>query len=338
MKKHINIPVFIPMMGCPFACIYCSQTEISGHGKPDFSKIGDEIEKALSTTDPEKQKIQIAYFGGSFTGIDREDMIYLLEIANKFIEEGRVHSLRCSTRPDFINPEIVSILKKYNMRTVELGVQSTNNRVLEICKRGHSSETTFKAANLLVSSGIEFVGQMMVGLPGSSLEDEIETARQIVKMGATGARIYPCVVLKNTALAELTKNGEYTPLTFEESVERCEKVFEVFNEACVDVIRIGLQSNISLTSGEDIAYGVYDESVGEKCKSLYFRKMIEKELDKSDCENKTVTCFVSPSMISCATGYKKENKILLSEKYKTGKLEFKPDPEIKEFGVRIIIH
>ena len=335
MKKHINIPIFIPMMGCPFACIYCSQTEISGHNKPDFSKIEEEINNALSTTNPNEQEIQIAYFGGSFTGIDRSDMIYLLEIANKYIREGKVHSIRCSTRPDFIDEEIVSILKKYNVKTVELGVQSSNDEVLKYCKRGHDFNTTKRAANLLVSSGIEFIGQMMVGLPKASEEDEIETAKEIVKLKAKGARIYPCVVLKNTKLAEITKNNEYTPLTFSESVRRCVNVFEVFVENKVDVIRIGLQANEDLTSGKDIAYGYYDETVGEKCQSLYFKKKIENELDKIDTLGLTVICYVNPKKLSCAVGYKRENRVELKEKYKLKEIIFKSDENISEFDLKI---
>ena len=337
MKKHINIPVFIPMMGCPFACIYCNQVDISGHSKPDFDKIDDEISKALETTDCAKQEIQIAYFGGSFTGIDRNDMIYLLEIANKYISKGLVHSIRCSTRPDFINEEIVEILKKYNVKTVELGVQSANDEVLAFCKRGHDFKTTEKAANLLVSNGIEFIGQMMVGLPKSSECDEIETAKKIVELKASGARIYPCVVLKNTKLAEITKNGEYKPLTFEESTRRCEEVFEVFVKNNVNVIRIGLQANIDLTSGNDIAYGIYDETVGEKCQSLYFKKKIERELDKINCDGKIVSCYVYPTKISCSTGYKKGNKLEISKKYNLKRLVFVPDANLGEFEIKISI-
>ena len=337
MKKHINIPIFIPMMGCPFACIYCSQVEISGHIKLDFTKVDDEINLALKTTNPNEQEIQIAFFGGSFTGIDRDDMILLLEIANRYIREGRVHSIRCSTRPDFIDEEIVEILKKYNVKTVELGVQSANDEVLKYCGRGHDFETTKKAARLLVNNGIEFVGQMMVGLPKSSLEDEIVTAKEIIKMKAVGARIYPCVVLKNTKLAQITKNGEYIPLTFEESVKRCEEVFEIFREANVNVIRIGLQSNVDLTSGEDVAYGIYDESVGEKCHSLYFKKLMIKNLDKKDCNGKIVTIFVNPKKISCASGYRRENKIEIMNKYALKGIYIKGDENISEFDLKIEI-
>ncbi len=337
MKKHINIPVFIPMMGCPYACIYCNQTEISGHNKPDFSNIEKEIEKALENTNPQMQDIQIAFFGGSFTGIDRCDMIFLLEIANKFIKEGRVHSIRCSTRPDFIDDEIIEILKKYNMKTVELGVQSANNDVLKICRRGHTIEQTRKAASLIVKSGIEFVGQMMIGLPSSSKDDEIRTAKEIIKMGAVGARIYPCVVMKNTYLAKMANTGLYTPLTLDEEIDRCESVFEEFIKSNVDVIRIGLQSSENLTSGEDVECGIYDESIGEKCIALYFLKQVEKAIENEKVDGKYVRVSVSPKRISNAVGYKKQNRKYLFRKYHPSYISFEGDESLSEFEIKVDI-
>lgn len=337
MKKHINIPVFIPMLGCPFACIYCNQNEISGKSKPDFSKVEEEIKGQLANTNPKEQEIQIAFFGGTFTGIDKSDMIYLLEIANKFIKAGQVHSIRCSTRPDFINEEIVGILKKYNMKTVELGVQSSNDDVLKLCRRGHNFEQTKKAAKLLTDAGLEFVGQMMVGLPGSCKQDEIQTAYEIVKLNAVGARIYPCVVMKNTYLAHMANNGLYSPLTLDDEIERCEEVFSVFVKNNVDVIRIGLQSSENLVSGEDVECGIYDEAIGEKCYSLFFKKRIQEILDKSDTIEKDVKVFVNPKRISSCIGHKRQNAIEIKKQYGLKSISFEPINTLSEFEIYLEI-
>lgn len=151
MKTHANIPIFVPHMGCPNACVFCNQRTISGHNVPDFTKVESEIENALSTIDLSKRTVQIAYFGGSFTAIDREDMIYLLSVAKKFIDDGRVESIRISTRPDCIDEEIVGILRSYGVKSVELGIQSSSERVLEVSGRGHGFECCKKASALIMA-------------------------------------------------------------------------------------------------------------------------------------------------------------------------------------------
>ena len=166
MKTHANIPIFVPHMGCPNACVFCNQRTISGHNVPDFTKVGDEIENALSTVDLSRRTAQIAYFGGSFTAIDRKDMIYLLSVAKKFIDDGRVESIRISTRPDCIDEEIIEILRSYGVKSVELGIQSISEKVLLLSGRGHGADCCKRAAELITGAGMEFVGQMMTGLPG----------------------------------------------------------------------------------------------------------------------------------------------------------------------------
>jgi len=337
MKKHINIPIFIPHMGCPHNCIFCNQVKISGHNRPDFGNIRSEIEKALATTDPEKQEIQLAFFGGSFTGIDREDLEYLLRLGKEFIDSGRIHSMRCSTRPDYINEEIIALLKENGMKTVELGIQSCSDDVLKLNERGHTCEQSRMAAIEIVKSGMEFVGQMMVGLPGSDEEKEIETAEKISEWGAIGARIYPCIVLKNTKLSEMAESGEYVPMTTVQAAQRCENAFEVFLRHGVDVIRIGLQSTDSLTSGDDVACGEYSESVGEMCIAMYFDRLLRKKLEGKDCSGKVVNVHANPKRISSVAGYKKENKTRIINEYGLLDMKIHSDPSIEEFELELTI-
>ena len=180
--RHVNIPIFIPHLGCRNQCVFCNQRAISGVKSFDLSKVRAQIELQLSTRNPE-DVYEIAFFGGSFTGIDRELMISLLALAKEYIDKGEVKFLRCSTRPDYIDGEILDILATYGVRTIELGLQSTSDKVLLASKRGHSSEQEFKAASLIVERGFTLGGQMMIGLPESTPDDEVKTALDIVRMG-----------------------------------------------------------------------------------------------------------------------------------------------------------
>ena len=163
--RHINIPVFIPHLGCPNNCVFCDQRKISGCISFDESGVRREIETALSTVLPEDD-VEIAFFGGSFTGIDRDLMLRLLEISDHFVGEGRVSRVRCSTRPDYIDEEVLSILREHHVKTVELGLQSFSDNVLSVSKRGHTAEASLKACKMVKEAGFELIGQMMVGLPG----------------------------------------------------------------------------------------------------------------------------------------------------------------------------
>jgi len=199
-KKHINIPVFIPHLGCPNQCVFCNQKTISGVMEFDPSQVDRIITEALSTIDISSSDVEIAFFGGSFTGIDYSLMCELLSIAYSYVKKGSVSSIRLSTRPDYIDDRILNTLKKYGVKTVELGLQSVSEKVLQTCKRGHTALDAEKACRLIREYGFELVGQMMIGLPGSSLEDEMNTAEFILRNGASGARIYPTVVLQQTEL------------------------------------------------------------------------------------------------------------------------------------------
>ncbi len=176
--RHINIPIFIPHLGCPHDCVFCNQRTISGKKEFDLSSVDSDINTALSSINAGDAEVEIAFFGGSFTGIDRGLMVTLLKKAEKYISEGKVHSVRLSTRPDYIDEEILNILKEHHVRNIELGIQSMSDDVLSACKRGHTAEQTVNACQLIVENGFDLVGQMMIGLPCSSQIDEINTAKK----------------------------------------------------------------------------------------------------------------------------------------------------------------
>ena len=316
-RKHINIPVFIPHLGCPNDCVFCNQRSISGKLKFQPDSVKREIEEALSTV-PADADTEIAFFGGSFTGIDRQLMIYLLDLAQSYVGEGKVNSLRLSTRPDYIDDEIIGILKRYSVKTVELGIQSMSDSVLMQCKRGHTSEATVKACKKIKDAGFYLIGQMMIGLPGANLESEIETASSIVSMGADGARIYPTVVFYETELCEMASAGAYTPLTNEDAILRTKEVLKVFDAANVPCIRVGLCASENLSSDDAVYGGANHSAIGELAiGELFYERMDEAfgMLNGLGKLQKLPRVAVPLGCTSKAVGQKRKNIIRLCEKY-----------------------
>ena len=314
MKKHVNIPIFIPHVGCPNACVFCNQRKISGRMGFDRQAVRRELEEAFSTVDG-SCPVQIAYFGGSFTGIGRKDMTDLLGLANEYIERGQCESVRISTRPDYIDREILGLLRQYRVASVELGIQSTDDGVLCACKRGHTKEDSFRAAALVKEYGFELVGQMMVGLPGSTPESERQTARDICLMGADGARIYPTVVFGDTALADMTIEGSYEPLTRETSVARAANALAVFIEHGVPVIRLGLQSGEVLETGDGVIAGGYHPAVGELAYSRCFRDSLEAALLSEQTRGRAALVRAHRADVSKVIGQRGENRDYFIRKF-----------------------
>lgn len=268
MPRHVNIPIFIPHEGCKNSCVFCDQRSITGTSGSAHRDIRPEIETALSTVCSD-DFAEIAFFGGSFTGIGNKLMTSLLDTAYEYVKNGKVRSIRLSTRPDYIDRGILDILKTHGVTDVELGIQSMVQSVLDMSRRGHTVEQTRKACALIKEYGFNLVGQMMTGLPGSSQADEVYTAQQIVEMGADGARIYPTVVFRNTELCNMAMRTEYTPLTNEDAVKRSAAVYAVFDKANVKVLRIGLCASEQL-SGSDVYAGVNHPALGELVLGEYY--------------------------------------------------------------------
>ena len=312
--KHINIPIFIPHLGCPNNCVFCNQHTISGHGEFELVRARREIEEALSTVEV-GVPTEIAFFGGSFTGIDRELMIALLELAEEYVRAGRVSEIRLSTRPDYIDGEILSILSRYSVRTVELGLQSLDDRVLCASKRGHDSEVALKACELVKSAGFSLIGQMMIGLPLSDTEKEIATAEAICKAGADGARVYPTVVFAETELALMTERGEYSPLELEDAIERTKNVLDVFDRHGVPCIRVGLCASENLADASVAMAGANHAAIGELAMSALYLERISEELEKQGIRGGGVKIFVARGAVSKAVGQKRVNKVKICEKY-----------------------
>jgi len=232
------------------------------------------VREALETI-PGDCDVEIAFFGGSFTGIDRGMMLDLLERAERFVKEGCVSSIRLSTRPDYITPEILEILSRYSVKTVELGLQSMRNRVLNASLRGHSAETARRACRMVREAGFSLVGQMMIGLPASSLEDELFTAEELCRIGVDAVRIYPTVVFYGTALCKMVEDGNYMPLTVSEAVRRSSSVLKLFLANGVPCIRIGLCAGEDFSSRDKVMAGPNQAALGEMVwNEIYYEKLL----------------------------------------------------------------
>lgn len=316
-KRHINIPIFIPHLGCPNDCVFCNQRSISGKLNFDKGSVSGEIEAALATI-PEGCDIEIAFFGGSFTGIDRDLMVYLLDTAEEYVRAGLVDAIRMSTRPDYISDEILDILSGYSVRTVELGIQSMDDEVLKISKRGHNSAASVNACKMIKAAGYDLVGQMMIGLPGSTPDSERYTADEICKLGANAARVYPTVVFYRTELCHMTDMGLYEPLSEHDAVMRTFNVLKVFDRYRVPCIRVGLCASENLSDPNEVRGGASQSAIGEMAMGMLFREKIISDLEKLPADTlrgKSITVEVPSGCSSKAAGHRKSNKIFISEKF-----------------------
>ena len=304
--RHVNIPVFIPHLGCPNQCVFCNQRSISEHKDFREESVRNEIEQVLSTLRPEDEA-EIAFFGGSFTGIDRDLMCRLLDLAEDYIKADRVKSIRLSTRPDYIDGEILSILSRYSVKTIELGLQSTDDAVLLACRRGHTAAQAEAACRAVVNAGFSLVGQMMIGLPGASPESEIKTAEKICNLGASAVRIYPTVVFYDTPLCEMAQHGLYAPLTVEEAVKRTAPVLQFFRARALPCIRVGLCATESLTSPDAVYAGPNHPALGEMILGECLYQKVKEAVLQSDMAGQGIILEVPPRELSATVGQHRRN-------------------------------
>ncbi|MBO4893868.1 MAG: radical SAM protein [Clostridia bacterium] len=300
--KHINIALFVTHEGCPNMCTFCNQRSISGSSK---RVTPDDVREAADTALAGKKDVsggEIAFFGGSFTMIERGYMLSMLNAAKQYIDRGLFAGIRVSTRPDGINDEICRVLKEYGVTSVELGAQSMDDRVLELNRRGHTAKDVETACALLKKYGFETGLQMMTGLYGSTDEDSIETAKKLIALKPATVRIYPTVVIEGTELCELMKSGKYTPQTVDEASELGSVLIPMFEDNGIKVIRFGLHSGGGVQGA--FAGGAYHPALREMAESrIYLRKAIE----SADGRQGRAVVYVNPACVSKMTGQKREN-------------------------------
>ena len=311
-KKEYVIPIFVPHLGCPNDCTFCNQKSISGKTKmPTKEEVKQTIEQYISNNKEESTYKEIAFFGGSFTGIDIEKQKEYLEIAKEYVENKKVDGVRISTRPDYITKDILKMLKKYHVKTIELGVQSTNDYILKQCERGHTFEDVKKASKLIHRYGFRLGHQMMVGLPESTKLDEIRTAKDLIKLKPKMVRIYPVLVIKGTKLESEMEIGEYKPLTVLQAVERCKELVYLFNQKNIQVIRVGLQNTEEITDPKnkdsEVVAGPYHPAFGQLVEdSIWYDSVVDK-IKKINVKVKEVKVKVNFADMNNVIGHKKSN-------------------------------
>ena len=334
MKKHSNIPIFIPELACPHQCVFCDQEKISGtYSIPQPADVKDIVERYLETI-PENRTIDIAFFGGSFTGLSVDLQEQYLKEAFKFIKNRKVSGIRLSTRPDYINEPILEMLKKYSVTTIELGAQSTSQEVLNESERGHTVENIRDASNLICENGFELGLQMMIGLPGDSYERSIQTAKDIVSLGACNTRIYPAIVVKHTALEKLYQSGKYSPLTLEQAVEWTKDIVHIFEENNVSILRMGLHPSDELVTGKSLIAGPFHASFKEMVMTQIWKELIDMELQSINSNfSNNIKITVSDRQIHNAIGYRQTNREQLVSRGYT--VRFEQNPSFSQYQLNI---
>ena len=307
---HANIAIFVPHLGCPNLCSFCNQHIISGaQDAPTPGRVQEICETSLAHLGERAKSSEIAFFGGSFTAIDRDYMIALLEAAQPFLGENGFGGIRVSTRPDAVGEEMLRLLQKYGVTTIELGAQSMDDAVLTLNHRGHTAQEIIDASRRIKRFGFRLGLQMMTGLYGQSEESAVETAGQIIALGPDMVRIYPTVVLRGTLLAQLWEQGVYQPQTVEEAAKLGAELLELFEQAEIPVIRLGLHASENVE--EQMLCGGYHPALRELCESERFLKRMRCLLREERPGGGDMTIYANPRDLSKVLGQKRKNTALL---------------------------
>ena len=321
------IPVFVPHLGCPCDCVFCNQRSIAAPREPSPSEVADIIAEGVARAG---KGAELAFYGGSFTAIDKAKRVGYLAAAQPFIKNGSLSGIRISTRPDCISAEILDELAAFGVRTIELGAQSMDNRVLLLSNRGHTAEDTVVAARLVKSRGFRLVLQMMIGLPGE--ENHMGTVNEIAELKPDGVRIYPVVVIKNTRLEELYRSGEYLSLTPERGALLAGEALEYFENSCIAVIRVGLNPTEEL-SGEVVA-GAYHPALGEMARSAVFLKRAREKL--ADFSGGSVLVAVGLGKTSMMVGQRRRNIEILTSEFRLKSIRITEKTELIGYEIEIL--
>ncbi|MEA3279205.1 MAG: radical SAM protein [Thermodesulfobacteriota bacterium] len=331
-NKPFIIPVFLPNVGCPHQCAFCNQTAITGEKQKTISteKLNLYINEFLNYKKPQRGKVQIAFYGGNFLGLKKDYAGLLLHEATKFVTRGNVDSIRFSTRPDTIDNERLDFIKDFPVSTIELGVQSMDDRVLTMAKRGHTSLDTEKAVCLLKERNYEIGIQMMVGLPGDDDTGALASGRRIAELYPDFVRIYPTLVLDKSPLANWYRKGEYTPLPLQQCVTLVKRLYLLFEKNNITVIRMGLQASESLDRESTILSGPYHPAFGALVYSEIFLDKAVSILESKKDLHDMISIRVNQRNISRIRGLNNTNIKTLKQKFHFRSIEIIPDMTLAE--------
>ncbi|MDM8534739.1 radical SAM protein [Clostridiaceae bacterium HSG29] len=327
-NNRFIIPVFVPHRGCPNDCVFCNQRKITGQKNVyDYSQIDEEIMEAVKTIDFSKDPdVEIAFYGGTFTAIDVESQETFLKIASKYVDNYKIKGIRLSTRPDAIDEVVLKRLKKYGVKTIELGVQSLNEDVLLKSNRGHDSKIVYESAKLIKDYGFILGIQLMIGLPGDNLEINMRTVNEVIKMKPDIARIYPTLVIKDTELARMYEKGLYKPLNVMEAVEISKEMYKVLFSNNINVIRIGLQPTENILEGKDVVAGPFHSAFRELVISSYIFDLIKETIENESFNE--IEFEINNKDVSYLVGNKGINKKLIKDELNVKKMKIKINNDI----------
>jgi len=318
--KPYIVPIFLTQAGCTHRCAFCNAGKIAGGETGDWTeeKFAAEVEKHLSRPRRKRTVRQIAFYGGNFTGIEEAGQMRLLRYAKRYIDGGFVDSIRVSTRPDYIDRHAMKTLKAHGVATVEIGAQSMDDRVLEMSFRGHTSADVRGAVVRLKSGGFETGIHLMAGLPGDSPAGFRKTVDAVIELRPDTVRLHPTLVFEDTALAEMYRRGEYTPLSTEEAVELCKYALVRFTKAGIPVIRLGLQTTEEMAAAASVLAGPHHPAFRSLVEGALFCDMaldlaaVATEGGKP--EKAALTFLMSPKDVSSFLGLRRSNLAKLKER------------------------
>lgn len=336
--KPFIIPVFIPHAGCPHQCVFCNQKAItrSEAPAPSNDQIKATIRSYLKFLTPGRKPVQIAFFGGNFLGIGHTEILRLLNVAAAFVHEGIVDGIRFSTRPDTLTKNRLEILKGFPVSTIEIGAQSMHDAVLAMSQRGHTARHTASAVQLAKDGGFEVGIQMMVGLPGDDDAGAISTGRQLAALCPDFVRIYPAVVLEHSLLADWYRKGRYRPLSLSAAVSLVKRLYLMFQQSNIPVIRMGLQATADFENNSILLAGPFHPAFGHMVVAEIYRDRVI-ELIKSSCKDlESVTLCVNPKRISTMRGLKNENIHYLKNRFDIRRIDVSGDPLMPDHHISLV--
>ncbi|MEQ8173573.1 MAG: radical SAM protein [Syntrophomonadaceae bacterium] len=315
--KHANIAVFIPHLGCPYKCLFCDQNRISRPGlAPPPSDIPDLIQKHLSTMDRNQTEVELAFFGGSFTALPESTQEAYLAVAMPYLRRGLLTGVRLSTRPDCIDQKVLAFLKGWGVSTIELGIQSFDDRVLVMSGREYSARKAEEACRMVKAAGFSLGIQLMLGLPGDNEAAVYHSTRIAVRLAPDLVRIYPTLVIKDTGLENMLSNGTYKPLSLYQAVELSKEMYIAFQDNNIPVVRIGLHSGEELRSSGTVLAGPYHPAFGELVKQAVFKEqamMLLGDIEREIPDIRSISLLVNHRDLSKMIGNKRRNLVEIQQ-------------------------
>lgn len=260
-------------------------------------------------------RTEIAFFGGNFLGLTPPQIESLLSVAAEYVLRGQAHGIRFSTRPDTIDETRLAIVGRYPVSTVELGVQSMNDAVLWKVRRGHTVGDTLNAVAILKQHPYALGLQIMTGLPGEGVDDTLDGGRRLAGLEPDFVRIYPTLVLKQSPLARWYVEKRYLPPSLDQAVDVVKRLYLIFAEKGIPVIRMGLQATPDLSPNDAVLAGPYHPAFGELVQSAIILDALKAHLDSQPPERPVVTLTVNSRNLSRLYGQKRANLALLRSQF-----------------------